>query len=61
MQTSQIISIIANVILSFSLVSMLFGPRLMSYIRNKKKQRERQEVKRIQSIVNDYLNKLKND
>jgi len=61
MQTSTIISLIVNIILSFSLVSLVFGPKVISLYKERKKQRERRLETRIKQIVNDYLNELKND
>ena len=56
-----IIALITNIVLGLSLLFVVFRPKVNKYYLNKKKQRELQEVKRIQSIVNDYLNELKSD
>ena len=56
-----IIALITNIVLGLSLLFVVFRPKVNKYYSNKKKQRELQEVKRIQSIVNDYLNELKSD
>lgn len=61
MQTSTLISLIANIVLSFSLVSLIFGPKVVSLYNKRKKQRERRLETRIKQIVNEYLEELKND
>lgn len=55
-----IISYVVNVLLMVAILS-IYGPRVIYYIRNKKKQRERQRVTEIQTIVNEYLKQLQND
>jgi hypothetical protein len=55
------IALVTNIVLGLSLLFVVFRPKVNKYYLDKKKQREIQEVKRIQSIVNDYLNELKSD
>jgi len=59
-----ILSIITNVILGVLFLSV-YGPRIISYIRNKKKLRETHLVTKrkeeIRQIVIEYLEELKNE
>jgi hypothetical protein len=59
--SALIITILTNIVLAISLLYVIFRPKVIKYYSDKKKQREIQEVKRIQSIVNDYLRQLQND
>jgi len=58
-----IISIVANIILGILFLSV-YGPRIISYIRNKKNLREIQAYKErkeeIRAIVVEYLEEIKN-
>jgi hypothetical protein len=51
---------ITIVILSFT-VLYLVSPKVISYINQKKKEREEREVTRIHKIIEDYLKKIIND
>jgi hypothetical protein len=51
---------ITIVILSLT-VLYLVSPKVISYINQKKKEREEQEVTRIHKIIEDYLKKIIND
>jgi len=55
------IALTVNVILMVALLSVIFKPKVISYYRNKKINREKREVTRIQTIVRDYLKELSND
>lgn len=55
------ISLIVNIILSICIVSLVFGPKVISLYKNKKKVRETRLETRIKQIVIEYLNELKND
>ena len=60
MQTFYV-SMIVNVILMIALLSLIFRPKVISYFKNKEKEREKQEVTRIKKIVIEYLNELQRD
>jgi hypothetical protein len=51
---------ITIVILSFT-VLYLVSPKVISYINQKKKEREEREVTRIHKIIEDYLKEIIND
>jgi len=51
---------ITIVILSLT-VLYLVSPKVISYINQKKKEREEQEVTRIHKIIEDYLKEIIND
>jgi uncharacterized protein YpmS len=59
-----IISLCVNILLMAAFLTQ-YGPRIISYIRNKKNQREKQRVTRnteqIKEIVREYLKELQND
>lgn len=60
MQAFQI-SMLVNIILAISIVSLVFGPKVISLYRKRKKQRETRFKTYIKQIVNQYLEELKND
>jgi hypothetical protein len=60
MSTFTIISLIVNLGL-ISLVLSLVYPRLIARYKRKKKMGEIQEYKRIERLVNKYLDSLRND
>ena len=60
MSTFTIISLIVNLGL-ISLVLSLVYPRLIARYKRKKKQGEIQEYKRIERLVNKYLDSLRTD
>lgn len=55
------ISLIVNIILGISIVSLVFGPKVISLYKKKKKVRETRFKTYIKQIVIEYLNELKND
>jgi len=55
------LSIIVNIILSICIVSLVFGPKVISLYRKKKKVRETRFKTYIKQIVIEYLKELKND
>tara|TARA_A100001201_G_scaffold4760_1_gene9196 strand:+ start:384 stop:569 length:186 start_codon:yes stop_codon:yes gene_type:complete len=60
MQGSEvIISLIANVILSFALLYLMFGKKIISYIGKIITQRERRRKEYIKKIVLEYLEELR--
>ncbi len=60
MSTLTIISVIVNIGLIFLVLSLVY-PRLIARYRRKKKQGEIQEYKRIERLVNKYLDSIRND
>ena len=60
MSTLTVISVIVNIGL-ISLVLSLVYPRLIARYKRKKKQGEIQEYKRIERLVNKYLDSLRTD
>jgi len=60
MQAFQI-SMLVNIILGVTIVSLVFGPKVISLYRKRKKQRETRFKTYIKQIVNQYLEELKND
>jgi len=60
MSTLTVISVIVNIGL-ISLVLSLVYPRLIARYKRKKKQGEIQEYKRIERLVNKYLDSIRND
>lgn len=54
------ISLYVNILLMVAFL-LQYGPRIISYIKNKKTIREKQRVKEIQTIVLKYLKELQND
>ena len=60
MQAFQI-SMLVNIILAISIVSLVFGPKVISLFKKRKKQRETRFKTYIKQIVNQYLEELKND
>ena len=50
MQTVYL-SIYVNIILGLALVTTVFGPRVIEYIKNKKKLRERQEKTALRRLI----------
>lgn len=60
MQAFQI-SMLVNIILGVTIVSLVFGPKVISLYRKRKKQRETRLETRIKQIVIKYLEELKND
>lgn len=55
------ISLIVNIILGICIVSLVFGPKVISLYKKKKKVRETRFKTYIKQIVIEYLNELKND
>lgn len=55
------ISLIVNIILGISIVSLVFGPKVISLYKKKQKVRETRFKTYIKQIVIEYLNELKND
>lgn len=55
------ISLIVNIILGISIVSLVFGPKVISLYKKKKKVRETRFKTYIKQIVIEYLKELKND
>jgi len=60
MSTLTVISVIVNIGLIFLVLSLVY-PRLIARYRRKKKQGEIQEYKRIERLVNKYLDSIRND
>ena len=60
MSTLTIISVIVNIGLVFLVLSLVY-PRLIARYKRKKKQGEIQEYKRIERLVNKYLDTIRND
>ena len=60
MSTFTIISLIVNLGLIFLVLSLVY-PRLIARYKRKKKQGEIQEYKRIERLVNKYLDSLRTD
>jgi len=60
MQAFQI-SMLVNIILGVTIVSLVFGPKVISLYKKRKKQRETRFKTYIKQIVNQYLEELKND
>ena len=60
MSTLTIISVIVNIGLIFLVLSLVY-PRLIARYKRKKKQGEIQEYKRIERLVNKYLDSIRND
>lgn len=65
MQTSILVSIIANIVMGIALLSLIVGPRIYKYITQHKKQREIQAYKErteeIRKIVVEFLEEIKKD
>lgn len=60
MSTLTVISVIVNFGLIILVLSLVY-PRLIARYRRKKKQGEIQEYKRIERLVNKYLDSIRND
>jgi len=60
MSTLTVISVIVNIGLIFLVLSLVY-PRLIARYKRKKKQGEIQEYKRIERLVNKYLDSIRND
>ena len=60
MSTLTVISVIVNIGLIFLVLSLVY-PRLIARYKRKKKQGEIQEYKRIERLVNKYLDSLRTD
>jgi hypothetical protein len=56
-----IIALTVNVILVIALLYVIFRPRVVSYITQKKQQREKQKKQYIETIVINYLKQLQKD
>ena len=54
MQTFYL-SIYVNIILGIATVSMVFGPRVISYYRKKKKLKERQKITALRRLIRTEL------
>jgi len=54
MQTFYL-SIYVNIILGIATVSMVFGPRVISYYRKKKKLKERQKITTLKRLIRAEL------
>jgi len=65
MQTSILVSIIANIVLGIALLSLIVGPRIYKYITEHKKRRETQAYeerqREIRKIVVEFLEEIKKD
>ena len=65
MQTSILVSIIANIILTIALIYVGFGKKVYKYITEHKKRRETQAYKErteeIRKIVVEFLEEIKKD
>ena len=57
----QIILIISNIVTGIALLSLVFGPKYISILKNKKAKRETLRINEIRKIVREYLEELKND
>ena len=60
MSTFTIISVICNLGFIILVLSLVY-PRLIARYKRKKKQGEIQEYKRIERLVNKYLDSIRND
>ena len=60
MSTLTVISVIVNIGLIFLVLSLVY-PRIIARYKRKKKQGEIQEYKRIERLVNKYLDSIRND
>ena len=56
-----LISFVLNIVLAIIIVSLVFGPKVIQWYTKHKKLREKRYITRIQGIVRDYLEELKND
>tara|TARA_R110000803_G_scaffold33722_4_gene73780 strand:+ start:3119 stop:3310 length:192 start_codon:yes stop_codon:yes gene_type:complete len=52
---SLYLSIYVNIILGLATVSMVFGPRVISYYKKKKKLKERQEITTLRRLIRAEL------
>jgi len=57
----MILTLTITIIILSITVLYLVSPQVISYINQKKKQREEQEVTRIHKIIEDYLKEIIND
>ena len=57
----QIILIISNIVTGIALLSLVFGPKYIKILKNKKAKRETLRINEIRKIVREYLEELKND
>lgn len=57
----QTLLIITNIILGLTVLSLVFGPKYIKILKNKKAKRETLKIKEIRKIVREYLEELKND
>ena len=57
----QTLLIITNIILGLTVLSLVFGPKYIKILKNKKTKRETLKIKEIRKIVREYLEELKND
>lgn len=57
----QIILIISNIVLGLTVLTLVFGPRLVRILKQRKLKRETKRNDKIRKIVEEYLNELRND
>ena len=57
----QIILIISNIVLGLTVLTLVFGPRLVRILKKRKLKRETKRNDKIRKIVEEYLNELRND
>jgi hypothetical protein len=55
------ISLVVNIILGFTVLTLVFAPSLVKIYKKYKTKRETRRTKEIQRIVKEYLNTLRND
>ena len=57
----QIILIISNIVLGLTVLTLVFGPRLVRILKKRKLKRATKRNDKIRKIVEEYLNELRND
>lgn len=55
------ILIVSNAVTVIALLSVIFAPKYIKVLKNKKNRRETERIKEIRKIVKDYLEELRND
>lgn len=55
------LSLITNIVLVITVLTLVFGPSLVKRYKNYKTKRETLRNDKIRKIVHDYLNELKDD
>ena len=53
--------IVSNIATGIALLSVIFAPKYIKVLKNKKNKRETERIKEIRKIVKDYLEELRND